>query len=396
MTSRLAACILVLAGFFLFVKPVAADELLTFVYLGRENDPAYVERKSYTGLKLREVKPPVEGARAGIKDARIPGRAAGLAFELAEIQLDPTANVADAINSRLAIDRNSVFLLDLPEADVFELAHIFKDRSDIVLFNIRHATDRLRAEDCSAAMFHTIPSQSMLTDALAQYLVGMNWRHVLLLASESETDSTLADKFEQSARKFGLQIAGRRLFVTSNDPRQRELNNARLLTADADFDVIFVADNEGEFGRYLEYRSMLPRPVIGSEGLMASAWHWTWERNGAPQLNQRIRKLTQANPSPLDWAAWVAVKSAVSGAIATHSVEPKAIREMLIAADLEIDMYKVGPGSFRPWDHQLRQPILLHTYNAVITTAPIEGFAHQFNTFDTLGFDKPENRCSLR
>jgi ABC transporter substrate binding protein (PQQ-dependent alcohol dehydrogenase system) len=396
MISRLAACILVLAGLLLLVKPVTANELLSFVYLGRSDDPAYFERKSYTGLKLRELKPPVAGARAGIKDARIPGRAAGLGFELVEIQLDPATSATEAISSRLANNRNSVFLLDLPEAEVIELAHFFRARSDVVLFNIRHATDRLRAEDCSAAMFHTIPSQSMLTDALAQYLVGMNWRRVLLLASESETDNAMADKFELSARKFGLQIAGRRLFVTSNDPRQRELNNARLLTADIDFDVIFVADNEGEFGRYLQYRSMLPRPVIGTEGLMASAWHWTWERNGAPQLNQRIRKLTQGNPSALDWAAWVAVKSAVSAAIAAHSVEPNAIRERLISEELEIDMYKVGPGSFRAWDHQLRQPILLHTYNAVITTAPIEGFAHQFNTFDTLGFDEPEKRCSLQ
>jgi len=396
MISRFAACILALAGLFLLVKPVTANELLSFVYLGRDDDPAYFERKSYTGLKLRELRPPVAGARAGIKDARIPGRAAGLSFELVELQLDPDAHSTDAISSRLAINRNSVFLLDLPEAEVIELARVFKDRSDLILFNIRHATDRLRAEDCSAAMFHTTPSQSMLTDALAQYLVGMNWRQILVLASKSETDQTLADKFEQSARKFGLRIAERRLFVTSNDPRQRELNNARLLTADIDFDVIFVADNEGEFGRYLEYRSMLPRPVIGTEGLMASAWHWTWERNGAPQLNQRIRKLTRGNPSPLDWAAWVAVKSTVSAAIASHSVELTALRESLIAAELEIDMYKVGPGSFRAWDHQLRQPILLHTYNAVVTTAPIEGFAHQFNTFDTLGFDKSENSCSLR
>ena len=41
------------------------------------------------------------------------------------------------------------------------------------------------------------------------------------------------------------------------------------------------------------FASYLPRPVVGSEGLSAAAWDWTWERHGAPQEAQRGRVAMQ-------------------------------------------------------------------------------------------------------
>jgi hypothetical protein len=68
----------------------------------------------------------------------------------------------------------------------------------------------------------------------------------------------------------------------------------------------------------------------------------------------------------------------------------------LLRQDLPIELCKGTPGSLRPWDRQLCQPILLHTHSAVIERAPIEGFLHQHNAFDTLGLDAPEFRCGER
>lgn len=50
-------------------------------------------------------------------------------------------------------------------------------------------------------------------------------------------------------------------------------------------------------------------------------------------------------------------------------------------------------GRYVPWDNQLRQPILLHTHNAVIAEAPIEGFLHPYNNLDTLGIDRRKSAC---
>ena len=48
---------------------------------------------------------------------------------------------------------------------------------------------------------------------------------------------------------------------------------------------------------------------------------------------------------------------------------------------------------YRPWDGQLRQPILLNTGNYAIAVAPIEGFLDPVNNLDTLGFDARETAC---
>ena len=51
--------------------------------------------------------------------------------------------------------------------------------------------------------------------------------------------------------------------------------------------------------------------------------------------------------------------------------------------------------SVRPWDHQLRQAILLAAPYEVVANAPVEGFLHRSNVLDTLGDDEPETPCHL-
>ena len=130
----------------------------------------------------------------------------------------------------------------------------------------------------------------------------------------------------------------------------------------------------------------------GAGGLSPFAWHPQWERNGAPQLNRRFFKPTGRTMTEEDWAAWTAVKAIVEAHVrAPDSTSPMA-REFL-NSELNLELYKGYPGSFRPWDRQLRQSILLGTTDAVITLAPVEGTLHQFNNLDTLGFEEPEFSC---
>ena len=362
-----------------------------FAYIMRAGDQAYEPNRAYTGLSLRDNHRPLEGARLGAKDSRILGRALGLKFALEEVTLDDGQSALESI-AALQEKGTFVFLLDLPFAEVSMLAETLASR-DVILFNIRHFEDSLRGENCSPVLFHSLPSQAMLEDALAQFLAKKNWRDVLLLEGELDADRVLADTFEASARKFGLDIADRRRFVLSNDPRQRGENNIALLTGDAEFDVIFLADSLGEVGRYIPFNSLDPRPVVGSEGLTPSTWHWTWERHGAPQLNQRFEKLAGRKMTGEDWAAWAAIRVVVEAL--SRGARPAAadLRAYLTGGDLNFDAYKGEPGSFRPWNNQLRQTILLHTHNAVIARAPIEGYLHQTNTLDSLGDDEPQSAC---
>ncbi len=384
-------------AFFLLVlgsSGAPAQDAFSFVYLQRADDPFYAPHRAYTGLTLRDRHRPLDGAKTALREGRILGRVLDLRFELEQRALEAGDNPLTAVEALRREAGAAVFLLDLPLADIEALRPLLF-RQDLMFFNVRHPDDRLRGGDCAAGLFHTLPSHAMRMDALAQFLSKKGWRKVLLLVGEDQSDRILEDAFTQSARKFRLEVVHRREFVLSNDPRRRDQNNVALLTGGADYDVVFVADNLGEFGRYVPYNVQKPRPVIGSEGLGASAWHWTWERHGAPQLNQRFDRIGKRKMQPLDFAGWAAVRSVIEAVVRTKSTEVAALRAFMTSDDFTFDAYKGAPANFRPWDHQLRQPILLHTENAVIERAPIEGFLHEKNNLDTLGPDQRESGCRM-
>ncbi len=370
---------------------LAAKEVVSFAYLQRENDPAYAPHRAYTGLVLRDRTPPLDGAKTALRESRILGRSTGVKFELREETLGEADEVVAAIEA-LAGEGTQIFLLDLPLEDVKQAAAFLADR-DLLLFNIRHRANELRGEDCSPVLFHTIASDAMLMDGLAQFLLKKNWRDVLILEGENEADLMVSAAFQESARKFRLNVVDVRPFVLSNDPRVRDETNIPILTGDADYDVVFLADTLGEFGRYVPYQTYEARPVVGSEGLVPSAWHWTWERHGAPQLNQRFDRIAKRPMKDTDYAAWAAVKSVVEAMVRTDSRDIAVLRDYLTNDAFTLDTYKGVPGSFRKWNNQLRQAVLLHTHNAVVARAPIEGFLHQTNNLDTLGRDQPESAC---
>jgi ABC transporter substrate binding protein (PQQ-dependent alcohol dehydrogenase system) len=233
----------------------------------------------------------------------------------------------------------------------------------------------------------------MLSDALAQHLRARGWDRVLLLRGQAPGDAEDSEAVRRSLAKFGLTLADERVFEPSNDPRRRDLNNVTLLTGGARYDVVWTVDSEGDFARYVPYATYAARPVVGSEGLVARAWHWTFERYGAPQLNQRFRRLSGRGMESEDWAAWAAVRAAIEGVQRVGRADPGAVAAFVRSAAMSLDLYKGVPGSFRDWDGQLRQPILLATHDAVIAVAPVAGFEHRSDTLDTLGTDRPESDC---
>ncbi len=376
--------------------PAAAQaEEFVFAYVGIEDDPYYAAERRYTGLTLKQPYPPLPGAKMAIRDSRIVGRSLGMTFRLVEKAVPGAADVAAAIETLHRETGVQVFLLDLP-AEALRAAAGRLAEAPLFLFNVRNRDNDLREENCAPNLFHAVPSYRMLTDALAQYLFKKGWKKVLILRGPAEADKAYAESFLASARRMRLDIVGEREFELTNDPRKRDESNVALMTGGPDYDVIFVADEDGEFGRYVPYQTYLPRPLVGDEGLTPAAWHWTWERYGAPQLNQRFARIEKTRRMRgEDWAAWASIKSVVTAIRKTESTGLGELRRFLTQPDTAIDVYKGTPTSFRAWNNQLRQPILLHTHNAVVARAPVEGFLHRVNYLDTLGYDRQESKCVL-
>ena len=369
----------------------AQAEVIRFGFLEVERDLRYDDKKTFFRTLSRPLGAPLAGAEVALREVRFVGQALGVSFELVRAR-GRDADTLMAALDQLAADGVRYFLVDAPAPLVAELALRTRDRA-LLLFNVSAADDVLRQAQCQPQLYHTLPNHAMQADALAQYLVASKWRNVLLLEGPLEQDKLIATAFEAAAKRFGLKIVEKRAFVLSNDPRQREQGNVGLLTAGGDHDVIYVADSDGEFARSVPYRTVRPRPVVGSEGLVAEAWHWAWPRHGAPQLTGRFEKAAKRHMASVDWAAWVAVKAVVESVVRTGNGEFDQIVAYLNSDALTIDGFKGNRLNFRPWDRQLRQPILIATHNAVVERAPIEGFLHQRNNLDTLGFDQRDSQC---
>jgi ABC transporter substrate binding protein (PQQ-dependent alcohol dehydrogenase system) len=365
---------------------------VAIAFIERNGDPLYQSTPGYAGLYRPEHFSPFPAAELAIKDAAAAARARGLRLLLLRQALPPEEDAAGALR-RLA-QRSGVLaaIVDLPANEMLQLAQGMAGEP-LILFNARHRDDGLRSQTCRTRLLHTLPSWSMLHDGLAQRLLELDWRRILLLRGPLAEDKALATSFLASAKKFGLRMLEVRDFVAGNDPRKRDQINIKLLTSGVDYDVLFVADALGDFARTVPFNTSKPRPVVGSAGLEASSWHPYWERYGAPQLNRRFFRLAGRRMSDEDWATWIAVRATLDAAAGGSDLSAQAIYAALLNPDLKIELYKGAAGSFRVWSHQLRQPILLGTHDAVVGVAPVEGALHQKNNLDTLGVDEPEFRC---
>ena len=374
--------------------PVQAADTKSFTigYLQLKQDDRYKEKRLFASFLGQPLGRPYAGAEIALKEMKFHGLEAGVEFALEKAEATDSADLNTQLDALKAKGVHFV-LTDLPANELAEFAKTQRDQ-EIVLFNVSAADNSLRQEQCQPNLFHTLPSQAMLTDALAQYLVFRKWNKALELEGPLEADKQFAISFEQSAKKYGIKLLDKRPFVLSNDPREREMNNMALLSG-GDQDVIFIADTQGEFARGMPYQTVKPNLLVGSEGLAPVAWHWSWDRHGAPQLEKRFERKYGRPMASEDWAAWMAMKTIANAVQTSKSADFATLRTSISAQDNLLDNFKGTAGTFRPWNNQLRQPILLATHNWVIERAPLQGFLHQKNNLDTLGADERDSKCQF-
>ena len=130
---------------------------------------------------------------------------------------------------------------------------------------------------------------------------------------------------------------------------------------------------------------MNPAIVSGSAGLIAKAWHWSYLRHGAPQLNGRFERMHNRRMESRDWAAWISIKTIVESILRIQNTSNKNIIEYLQGSNFQVDGSK-GIGLNFKKTNQLRQPILLISANNWTTkVAPLEEFNDSENNLNTLG-----------
>lgn len=333
----------------------------------------------------------IAGAETGLADNVTTGRFLGHVYSLDARTVaegdDPLAAAAAMLakSPYLAIDAPAEVLLsiaDLPQAQ------------GAILFNVASGEGRLRDSDCRANLLHTLPSEAMRTDALAQVLVQKRWRRLVMVSGTHPDDLAYAEAMRRSLLKFGLTLEAEKTWAFNADMRRNASQEVPLFTQEFDdYDALIVADELGDFGRYLLYNTWEPRPVVGSEGLSAVTWSPVIEQWGAVQLQNRFREAHGRTMGAVDYAAWAAIRTIGEAVTRTGSGEPAVLRDYILSGAFELAGFKGTPMTYRDWNGQLRQPIAIVHPRALVETAPLEGFLHQTNTLDSLGLDRPESRC---
>lgn len=369
----------------------AAAAEVTIGYLGLTDDARYHPDIVYTRIEIAPGGNPIDGAIMGVDDLAVVSDAVGQTVSLDHVEAADAPGLIATLNDMVAKGEHFV-ILDLP-ADLVDQVAAAATELPVTLVNATAPQDYLRTR-CYPNLLHTAASDRMNADALVQLLRTRNWTRILMLVGPHERDAEMAASFRASAERLRLGIVDERQFTLSTDPANREANNTQLITGGADYDIIYIADSEGEYARYLPYDTQLPRPVVGSTGLVASEWQWSWDRDGSTQVTVRFEELTDGRRmTGQDWSTWMAAKSIVTAYAKARSDDPADIAAYLRGSRLRMDGAKGVQLNFREWDGQMRMPIVLATHNAVIAEAPLEGFLHQTTTLDTLGTDQPEHQC---
>jgi ABC transporter substrate binding protein (PQQ-dependent alcohol dehydrogenase system) len=395
-----AVCVPFVVAFTLLAAAVQfadADPLAVKVGVIREAH----SRETISILDIPPADDFVAGARVAMDDNNTTGRFLDQSFSVIDAKLTPGEDPVATLKGMLD-DGVRFFIVDLPRAEVLAVADTAR-ASGALVFNAGAPDERLREEDCRADVIHVAPTRSMLTDGLAEYLIWKQWRRWLMVVGSHPEDKLLADAYRRSAKKFGAKIVEERVYQDTGGGRRSDSGSVQVqrqmpvFTQSApDYDVLVAADENDVFAGYLPYRTWDPRPVVGSAGLRPVSWDPSHELWGAVQLQNRFERQFKRAMNARDNQAWVAMRMIGDAVAHTKSTDPKMIRDDLLSPSFALGAFKGQGLTVRPWNQQLRQPILLTDGQGTVSVSPQEGFLHQTSELDTLGFDRPETKCKLQ
>ncbi len=383
----------ILIAVFLFLQgtlaPILADEKqkITIVFLSqfRPVPPALSNLDSFIQHKG------LMGAEMAIADNNTTGQFTGQQFELKKV-LAPEEGDIISVFKQQAADADFI-VVNVTDNQLLQLSDL-PGAANKLIFDAASRADELRNEFCRQNVLHILPSRAMRADSLAQYMLKKRWRKWFLVTGPSEDDKRFAWALRRAADRFGMDIVAEKDWTHTYDARRTAQSDVPVFTQDvADYDVLVVADEQGLFGEYFSYRTWLPRPVIGTQGLIATAWHRTHEQWGAVQMQNRFKENAGRWMEEEDYGAYLAVRAIGEAATRTQSDKIADIKAYLLSDKLALQGYKGKPLSFRNWNGQLRQPVLLAAPRSLVTAAPLEGFLHPKTELDTLGYDQPESLC---
>ncbi len=331
------------------------------------------------------------GAKIAIADNNTTGQFTKQKYVLKEIIVPVSADIEQIFNEQVSADTSFV-ITNLPAKQLKKITDLDASKTKL-FFDASTTNDALRNSQCQDNILHILPSRAMRADALAQYMMKKRWQKWFLVTGTTPADQLYAAAIKRAVKRFGIKLVAEKKWLHTFDARRTAQSDVPVFTQVDDYDVLVVADEQGLFGEYLDYRTWNPRPIIGTQGLVATSWHRTHEQWGAVQIQNRFKELAGRWMEEEDNGAYLAIRSIGEASTRTQSNQLNEIKSYLLSDSFTLQGYKGKPLSFRSWNGQLRQPVLLAAARSLVTTAPIKGFLHPITELDTLGVDESESSC---
>jgi ABC transporter substrate binding protein (PQQ-dependent alcohol dehydrogenase system) len=370
---------------------------ISIVYLAK----SYEEPTPPSLMETIPIDQGVAGAKLATQEINTTGKFLGVQYTLNVVSLAADAKVAEQAQQLLA-SGPAIIVADLDANDLLALADL-PAAKDALILDMRTIDDRLRQEDCRKNIFHLLPDRAMRTDALAQFLATKRWNHWFVLKGPTKEDDAYADDIRRSATRFGGHIVDTRTYNYNPGARRVDTGFQQIQTqmpletqSVPYYDVLFVADETDLFGDYLPYNTYDARPIVGTQGLLATAWHPSFQEYSSLQMQHRFRLFAHRGMTERDYGGWLAVRIVGEAVIRSGKTSPAELHDFLRSSQFEVAGFKGEGMTFRNWDQQLRQPVLLAQALMVVSMSPKEGFLHPTNLTDTLGFDEPETKCHFK
>jgi ABC transporter substrate binding protein (PQQ-dependent alcohol dehydrogenase system) len=375
-----------------------AKVTLPIVYLGKQ----YEEPLPLSYAEEIITDKGIQGARVSIKEANQAGNFVGYGFDLVEAIVPADGDVVAKAKEVLK-NGDALIVADLEAPDLLAVADLPEAKNSVIM-NIRANDVILRQEECRQNVFHIIPDWAMRADALAQYLIWKRWPRWAIIRGDLPADKDFVAQIYRSAKRYGGKIVDERVYTFPPGARNLDSGHQQVQAqipmateGTPANDALWVANNDEGFGDYLLYRTYSPSLVVGTQGLQALAWDKSYTESGAMHLQNALPRQAKRKTTERDYTGWLGVRAIADSAMRSHKTKPQELKEFLLSDKFKLEGFKGQALTFRTWDHQMRQPIILGGGTRVpVSTSPQEGFLHEKNLTDTLGFDEPETKCTFR
>lgn len=295
-------------------------------------------------------------------------------------------------------------------------------REGVVFLNTMSRSEAFRGLRCHPLTFHIEASLAMYTDTIGQWLVrGAKQARWGLLTPESEGGMERERLAKRTLGRYGgTPVARETVPVNATDYR-----GGLTRLANAGSDVLFLnLDGPALLHALAQVRELdLPTEIAGASmetvefwqaeptklaGVWPALWFYGFRRYSGRELNKRLSERLGHAAESHAWASYTAMK-AVWEAVLKGGRSDAAGLASFFEQEQGVDAHKGVSLTFRPWDHQLRQPLLVlrSTVPALekprwdifdeVSEVPLRGTPGESRAavLDTLGLSAEESKCKL-